>query len=385
MSSLPDHITEAWHSLFGSPAPSISIRAPGRVNIIGEHTDYNEGWVMPGAINRFVYVLVAENTTGRHHWAADNLDESVRLDLEDITLQDMPLWARYLAGAIQVADTDTPAKALSILIAGDLSVGAGLSSSSALVCATIFALHQLDDKEIDRVEIANLGRNVERDIIGLQGGIMDQFAIMLSRKNSVMKLDCRDLSHQFISADLHSAKWTLINTKVKHQLVDSDYNERANECKEAIIYLQQTFPEIMSLRDVTVEMLLEATIPPLLHKRSLFVIEENQRVHAMADALQKKDASAAGEILKLSHAGLQHQYEVSCAELDMLADFANQYPGVYGARMMGGGFGGCVLCLAEENVMHTLTQEASRRFDAAFGYPPEIINFELTDGVGVIE
>jgi galactokinase len=382
MTHLPDHISEAWHSIFGSTGPSMVIRAPGRVNIIGEHTDYNEGWVMPGAINRFVYVLVAENPTGRHHWAADNLDESVRLDLDDITLQDMPLWAKYLAGAISMADT--PARAFSILIAGDLSVGAGLSSSSALVCAMIFALHQLDGKQIDRVEIANLGRKVERDIIGLQGGIMDQFAIMLSIKDSVMKLDCRDLSYEFISADFHPAKWTLINTKVKHQLVDSDYNERANECKEAIIYLQQTFPEIMSLRDVTVEMLQEASIPPLLHKRSLFVVEENQRVHAMADALQKKDANKAGELLRRSHAGLQHQYEVSCAELDMLVAFANQYQGVYGARMMGGGFGGCVLCLAEENVIHALTQEASHRYNAAFGYPPEIIDFELTEGVSVI-
>ncbi len=376
-----DHLLQKWHHNFGLSTPEVIIRAPGRVNIIGEHTDYNEGWVMPGAMSRSIYILASRNENNIHHWVANDLGEDFQYHISSNEIQ-IPMWGKYLEGAIRLyADEPGPLK---ILIGGDLPVGAGVSSSSSLVCGLLVALQQLCGRNESKEELALIGSRVEREIIGLQGGIMDQFAIMLSQANHVMVLDCRTRTYQFIPAQFPGCKWVLINTKVKHQLINSDYNNRKDECMQAVAMIQNKFPAVRSLRDVNMEMLNGINLPDILYKRSVFVIEENHRVHRMVGALENQDASFAGQLIQASHAGLQDQYEVSCDELDHLASFANHYPGVYGGRMMGGGFGGCVLCLVKEESIHKFLSAISTSYQLKFGFEPETIHFELGSGIETV-
>ena len=213
---------------------------------------------------------------------------------------------------------------------------------------------------------------------------MDQFAIMLSEKDKVMMLDCRDQTFEFISASIPGTQWVLINTKVKHQLIDSDYNERAAQCKQAVQIIQHTFPEVKSLRDVDENILIHSHLPETLYKRSSFVVKENHRVHEMKQALEMKDATRTGQLLQASHLGLQHEYEVSCTELDHLAHLANNSAGVFGGRMMGGGFGGCVICLVSDEAMNDFEKKVMLSYENEFGKAPEIIHFSLSNGAEVV-
>jgi len=373
-----DHLLQKWHSVFGLTSPEIIVRAPGRVNIIGEHTDYNEGWVLPGAMSRSLYILISKNEYNTHHWVANDLDEEYQFHSTSVE-KEIPLWGKYVGGTINLYARDTGP--LNILIGGDLPVGAGVSSSSSLVCGLLFALHDIYGKKETTEELALIGSRVEREIIGLQGGIMDQFAIMLSKEKQVMMLDCRTKKYDFIPAALPGCKWLLINTKVKHQLIDSDYNQRAKECRQVVELIGTLFPEVLSLRDVKMEMLWTVNLPDVLYRRARFVLEENNRVHEMVEALQSHNAILSGQLLRASHDGLRHQYEVSCTELDHLADYSNQYEGVLGSRMMGGGFGGCVICLLNENVVEKFSQHCVSSYADRFGFDPDIIHFELGNGV----
>jgi galactokinase len=395
-----------WNSVFGTSDPDVIIRAPGRVNIIGEHTDYNEGWVMPGAMSRSLYILVSraqprnplrrgsnpnESTSPplppkggkkQHHWIAADLNEELKFNRPEEIQLSQSIWAKYILGAIHVYENDLGP--LQIMIGGDLPIGAGVSSSSSLVGGLLLALQSLTGDQKTRKELAQLSSRVEREIIGLQGGIMDQYAIMLSEEDKVMMLDCREKTFEFISASIPGTQWVLLNTKVKHQLIDSDYNQRAAQCKQAVEIIQKQFKGIKSLRDADEEMLIKSNLPEILYRRSHFVIEENRRVHEMKAVLKNQDAVQAGYLLQASHYGLQYQYEVSCDELNHLANLANQTDGVYGGRMMGGGFGGCVICLVDHNALEQFERDATRSYQKQFGFEPEIIHFSLSAGAEVI-
>lgn len=388
-----DSLLVQWQNTFPS-TPEVIVRAPGRVNIIGEHTDYNEGWVMPGAMSRSLYLLVSRagplppNPLGRgdnspkHHWIAADLNEELRFDHEEDIPRTRSIWAKYILGAIHVYENDLGP--LHIMIGGDLPIGAGVSSSSSLVGGLLLALQALTGDQKTPKDLAQLSSRVEREIIGLQGGIMDQFAIMLSEKDKVMMLDCRDQTFEFISASIPGTQWVLINTKVKHQLIDSDYNQRAAQCKQAVQIIQNTFPEVKSLRDVDEHILIHSKLPETLYQRSSFVVKENHRVHEMKLALEMRDAARAGQLLQASHLGLQHEYEVSCAELDHLAMLSNSTDGVFGGRMMGGGFGGCLICLVNDEGMHEFEKKVMHSYEKQFGFEPEIIHFSLSNGAEVI-
>jgi galactokinase len=374
-------LQEKWHHYFGDAPPDIIVRSPGRVNIIGEHTDYNEGWVMPGAISKSVYILLARSNTPLNHWVADDLRETYKSETDPI--ENDPKWALYVHGVGK--DFMNVHGAHNILITGDLPLGAGLSSSSAMVCGLLFAFQTLYGKFVSKESLAVAASQLEKDITGLQGGIMDQYAVILSKEKKVMLLDCHTRTYNFLSAELPNTKWILLNTKVSHRLIDSDYNTRAAECQSAVRELQINFPEIKSLRDVTLDMLDRVSLPDKLMQRARYVVEENLRVHEMTLALEKQDAITAGELIKASHTGLQYDFEVSCPELDHLASFANNYEGVFGARMMGGGFGGCVLCLVDENVHATFIPQMQRSYRSEFGFEPDTIAFTLVDGVEILD
>lgn len=372
-------LLEQWHLSFGANPPEITIRAPGRVNIIGEHTDYNQGWVLPGAMSRAIYILISKNTLSTNYWIAYNLNEEVKSPDTSI----LPEWAKYIEGAISYYTPDIGP--LNILVGGDLPVGAGISSSSALVCGVLLALRDVAEKKDSKEALALLGSKVEREVIGVQGGIMDQFAIMLSQPNHVILLDCLSKAYKPLEVNLEGCQWLLINTKVKHNLIDSDYNQRAAECQQAVKLIQTKFPEVNSLRDVNETMLNTVELPDILLRRSRFVLEENERVIRMVEALEKKDPKIAGKLLYESHQGLKSLYEVSCDELDHLADFANEHEGVYGARMMGGGFGGCVICLVNEARVADFLSACEYSYTERFGFEPEFISFELSGGVERIQ
>ena len=370
-----------WHAAFGKSDPDVIVRAPGRVNIIGEHTDYNEGWVMPGALAQSVYVLISKNKKS-HHWIADNINEEYNSETAAPEDQ-LPLWVKYIQGALKLYDTKQESF-FNILIGGDLPVGAGLSSSSSLVCGALLGFQKIFGKKESKEDLANIASRVEREIIGLDGGIMDQYAVMLSKAKHVMLLDCRTEKHDFLTADLPKCKWILINTKVKHKLIDTDYNERANECKRAVSIIQHQFDEVKSLRDVTQQILSSIHLPSALARRVKFVLEENARVQEMVTALKSKKPQQVGQILKASHKGLRNDYEVSSEELDHLADFANKFEGVHGARMMGGGFGGCVLCLVDEKTMDDFLDEIKASYFVKYTFDPEVINVEFGGGAEVL-
>jgi galactokinase len=372
-------LLDKWHYAFGINSPAIIVRAPGRVNIIGEHTDYNHGWVLPGAMNRSLYVLISKSHNNTNHWIADDLNEEVITNHTSV----LPLWAKYIEGGISFYSPDIGP--LNILISGDLPVGAGISSSSALVCGVLVALQEMTSGHASKETLALLGSKIEREVIGVQGGIMDQFAIMLSQPNHVMLLDCRSKAYQPIEVQLEGCQWMLINTRVKHNLIDSDYNQRAEECKGAVTIIQSGLPAVDSLRDVTIEQLTAVDLPETLFRRAKFVIEENDRVLKMVKALEDKHALEAGRLLAASHEGLKSVYEVSCDELDHLADFANTYKGVFGARMMGGGFGGCVICLLKENVVADFITRCEISYKERFGFSPEFIPFVLGPGAERIQ
>jgi galactokinase len=374
-------LLKRWHTSFGSTPPEVIIRAPGRVNIIGEHTDYNEGWVLPGAMSRVIYLLISKSDNGHHHWIACDLEEEFQSP-EAILEYGQYSWARYIHGAISLYAPGLGP--LRIMIGGDLPVGAGISSSSALVCGLLYGLQQLTEGPESKLELAIIGSRVEREVIGLQGGIMDQFAIMLCQSDHVMLLDCRTREYRHIRADLPGCQWILVNTKVKHQLIDSDYNQRAAQCAEAVRLIQNVYPHVRSLRDASLQVLGVAGLPETISRRAAFVLHENERVHQMVGALQAKDPFAAGELLKASHLGLRFEYEVSCEELDHLADFANQYTGVYGARMMGGGFGGCIICLLKEEILNSFSSDIVTSYSNRYGFEPEVILFTLGAGVETV-
>jgi galactokinase len=376
-----DSVLKKWHAQFGSTRPEVIVRSPGRVNIIGEHTDYNEGWVMPGAMSRSLYILASRAKGKQGTWIATDLQDETKVEAFP-DADTLPMWAKYFHGSLHVfGESIGP---LNLLVGGDLPIGAGISSSSSLVCGLLVALQEMTGVSREKRELAHLARRVERDIIGLQGGIMDQFAIMLSEPEKVMLLDCRFETYEYIDAALPDAAWVLLNTRVKHQLIDSDYNQRSQECRQAVEYLQTIFPEIKSLRDVTPDMLHAGNLPQPLHDRARFVIEENHRVHKMQNALEQHDANEAGRLLMASHVGLRDLYKVSCEELDQLASMAHNTPGVYGGRMMGGGFGGCVICLVQMEAMDSFLSRASDSYRNQFGMKPEVIHFSLDQGAHLI-
>jgi galactokinase len=376
-------LLKEWHSIFGIADPEVIVRAPGRVNIIGEHTDYNNGFVLPGAMDLSIYVLAARSELNLHHWVAASFEDALLFSSEDASNPNHPQWSVYVKGAMQYYAPELGA--LKLLIGGDLPVGAGISSSSALVCGVLKALQQITGGTESAEELAKVAYNVEREVIGLQGGIMDQFAIMMSKADHVMLLDCRSLDYQFIDASLPGCRWLLINTRVKHQLIDSDYNQRAAECAEAVQLLMQKYPHVSSLRDVTRAQLDAAQLSTVLYARVRFVIDENERVLQMVAALNHHDPTKAGELLAESHAGLRDEYEVSCPELDLVADIANGFDGVYGARMMGGGFGGCVICLVKADAVDALFENVSSTYESIFQIAPSLILFELGDGVRAVQ
>lgn len=347
----------------------VKVASPGRINLIGEHTDYNNGFVMPAAIDKKIYFRFRKNSSenlGRIY--SETFDAYVEFNLQKLT-KSTNSWENYLLGVIdEIQKLGKQIQGFDCILKSELPIGAGISSSAALECGFAEGLNSLFNLDLAQMEIVKLSQRAENNFVGSNCGIMDQFASVMSKKDHFIKLDCESLEANFIPAKIQHCKLLLLNTNVSHNLADSEYNSRRQECENAVAVIQQKYTAVKSLRQVTFKMLEEfkKEIGAAGFKRCLYVLEENERVHKTEKALRDGDLQTIGKLMYASHRGLQHQYEVSCPELDFLVDFSEEKPFIYGSRMMGGGFGGCTINLIEADKIDAYFEEVKKFFQEKF-------------------
>ncbi|MGJ1194911.1 galactokinase [Sphingobacterium spiritivorum] len=361
---------------------SIIVKSPGRINIIGEHTDYNDGFVLPAAINKAVYVAVAPRQDNEICLYAADFREMFQVSAADLQPAEKG-WPNYILGVVdQLQKRGLHVGGFNLFIDGDVPAGAGLSSSAAVECATAFALNELFSLNLSRIDIARIGQLAEHTYVGVKCGIMDQFASVLSEKDQVFRLDCRSLAYEYFPLELGDYMILLLNTNVKHSLGDSQYNKRREKCELGVSWIRERYPEVKSLRDVTVEILDEVVKnrDEDVYIKCRYVVEENLRVVAACQAMEKGDLISLGQHIYASHKGLSKAYQVSCEELDFLVDTTYAYPDVLGARMMGGGFGGCTINLVKKDFLDQFVKEISASYQQQFGVSLTPYVVETADG-----
>ncbi len=362
------------------------IRSPGRINLIGEHTDYNDGFVFPAAINKEIHFAVAKNDINRFRFYALDLHESFEMKVEDLSKSDTS-WANYILGvAAQYKKAGYELEGVDCVFGGDIPLGAGLSSSAAIENGFAFALKEILKAPVSKIQMIKMAQKAEHEYAGVMCGIMDQFASMTGKKDHAIKLDCRSLDFEYANIDLHGYEILLVNTNVKHELASSEYNTRRAECETGVQILQKYDNNITALRDVSLSLLQEhrEEIDPIVYKRCEFVIKENLRVEDAFSALAKDDIKALGALMFQSHEGLRDDYDVSCKELDLLFDMAKKSNDVIGSRMMGGGFGGCTINIVKKEKMNLFSESIKNEYAKITGLEPEIYSVKITDGTGLI-
>ncbi len=366
-------------------ADPLLICSPGRVNLIGEHTDYNEGFVLPAAIDKAIYLAVGPRQDNEVHFVAHDLDETYQGSLSQVT--PTHTWADYLLGVVaqfQLANQNLGG--FNCVFGGDIPMGAGLSSSAALENGVGFALNELFGLSLDRITLLKMSQRAENDFVGAKVGIMDMFASMMGKADHVIKLDCRSLDYTYAPLRMEGISVVLCDSQVKHALVTSEYNTRRAECEAGVRFLQAFYPGIKSLRDVTMPMLDQhlRDTEPLIYRRCAYVVQENERLLDGVAALEANDLETFGQLMYGSHEGLSHWYEVSSPELDILVDIARHQPGVLGARMMGGGFGGCTINLVREESLPAFTDQITKQYKAQTGKDTYIHICKIQDGTHVV-
>ncbi len=367
----------------GSP---LFIFSPGRINLIGEHTDYNEGFVMPASIDKGIYIAFAKNAVNKLRAYSFDFKEYVEVSIDQLKPVNRD-WANYVLGVVsEIQKIKSFSGGLDIVFGGTIPIGSGLSSSAALECGVGFAVNHLFDLGLSRIEIAKSGQLAEHNFVGVRCGIMDQFASIMGRSDQVIKLDCRSMDYSYFPSKFEDYQILLFNSKVKHSLAESSYNKRREECESVVKILQQKNTGIQSLRDVSLALLNSEKnmFSDLLYKRSSYVIEENDRVLKAGEMLKNKQYKEFGQLLFESHQGLSEKYEVSCPELDFLVANIKDNPSVIGARMMGGGFGGCTINLVERSKKESLIQEVSQTYKERFGITLEYYEVEIGEGTHII-
>jgi galactokinase len=368
-------------------AKPILVRSPGRINLIGEHTDYNYGFVMPAAIHRGLTFAIARSSDQQSIIHSVQQNESVSVDQNQPTLTRPGHWSNYPLGILQqLKNRGYLTQPFNCVVDSDLPLGAGLSSSAAIECGFAFSLNQLHQWNIPSDELIRLSQQAEHEWIGVKCGIMDQYANMMGKEGHAFLLDCRDVVHTYIPVPLNGNIILLCDTTVKHSLASSEYNTRREECEQGVRLIKLDYPTISSLRDVTVDMLesCREKLPPIIYKRCSFILAENQRVIEGANDLKNNNLKAFGRKMYESHHGLSELYEVSCPELDFLVNEARTIPNVTGARMMGGGFGGCTINIIKEEFVEAFLDHLRPRFISRFGRELKTYIVKLTDGTSLI-
>ncbi len=368
MTDTVTRLTESFASQFDGQQPAVRALGPGRVNLIGDHTDYNEGFVLPMTVDSGVYWAMSPEPSRQFRFYSVNFDEWLEFDLDNIPATKPGHWSCYVVGVIaELHEAGLIDGGASGVVIGDLTLGAGLSSSAALCVSTSMALQALFEFELDAVAMIKLCQRVEHQYARVMCGIMDQFVSRLGAHGHALLLDCQNLHYEQVPVDFEQLRIVIVVSGVERSLTESRYNERRQQCDEAVAFFAGHQADIKSLRDVGRE-LFEAeasALDPLIARRAKHVLDENQAVLDMVTALRRGDLSAAGEIMFESHQSLRHQFETSIAEMDSLVEIASSCDGVYGARMTGGGFGGCTVNLmqvgAETDFAERIQAEYQRR------------------------
>jgi galactokinase len=371
--------------VFGTGHGVRVFRAPGRVNLIGEHTDYNLGFVLPIALDLACFVATAPNRDGKLRVHSTGQGETREWEAAELAeLAPSRHWSDYPAGvAQQLLQAGYRVEPQNLLVRSSVPIGSGLSSSAALEVSTALAL--LGDQEIDRLELAKLCRRAENEFVGMPCGIMDQYISVFGRDHAGVKIDCRSLDHEMVPLP-ENVEIVAANTMVKHELGQSAYRERVAECRSVVEALRQSRPEVESLRDADEEKIkgLIAMVAATPRKRARHVVSENARVEEFVKASRAGDLPRMGELFEASHRSLQHDYEVSCEELDFLVDAAMTLPGVWGSRMTGGGFGGCTVNLVRPDAAVKFRRGLAEAYHQRFGLTPEFYSCRPSAGAGEI-
>ncbi|MFG6382183.1 MAG: galactokinase [Muribaculum sp.] len=372
---MKETIREQFSQRFGGNG--VFYASAGRINLIGEHTDYNGGFVFPGASDKVIIVEIKPNGTDKVRVYSVDIDEYAEFGLNE---EDAPSqqWARYIFGVCrEVIKRGGTVKGFDAVFAGNVPLGAGLSSSAALESCFAYAMNDMfNDNKIDKFELAKIGQSTEHNYCGVNCGIMDQFASVFGKKDHLIRLDCRSLEYEYFPFKLDGYKLVLVDSKVKHELVDSPYNKRRASCEHVAKELG-----VETLRDAELEDLdkIKDRISEEDYNRAKYVIEEKQRVLDVCDALQKGDYATVGDRMYKTHEGMSKLYEVSCVELDYLNDIAKEC-GVTGSRIMGGGFGGCTINLVKDELYDNFIATAKSKFEAKYGHEPQVYEVIVSDG-----
>ncbi len=375
-----EEVKKVFTEKFGNESPEV-YTSPGRVNLIGEHTDYNGSFVFPGAIDKGMIAAIRFNGTDKIRAYAIDLDDFAEFGLNE---EDLPEagWAKYIFGVCrEIIKRGGSIKGFDTAFAGDVPLGAGMSSSAALESTYAFALNDLLNLGIDKFELARIGQSTEHNYVGVKCGIMDQFASIFGKEGHLIRLDTKSMEYEYFPFNPKGYKVVLLDTLVKHELASSAYNKRRQSCEHTAATIAKRHPEVEFLRDASLEMLEEVKgeISEEDYMRSKYVIEETQRVRDVSAALERGDYETVGQKMFETHHGMSKLYEVSCEELDFLNDVAREH-GVTGSRVMGGGFGGCTINLVKEELYDSFIKDAKEQFKAKYNHEPKVYDVVISDG-----
>jgi len=379
-------VAEIFKQRFASSTPLL-VRSPARVNLIGEHTDYNEGFVLPAAVDKAIVFAAAARSDRKFRFVAADLNQDDEGSFD--VLAPSPLgWPDYLLGVVdQLEKMGKHVNGIDMVFGGNIPIGAGMSSSAALEAGFLFALNSLYGLGLETVAMAKIAQRAENEFIGVRCGIMDQFANLFGQDGKAILLDCRSLAFEYVPFQRKDVVLLLCDSMVHHELASSEYNVRRAQCEQGVAGVKLRHPDVRSLRDVSAAMLkeVEKDLDPVVFRRCSYVLKENDRVLVGCKDLARSDFQAFGEKMIASHAGLRDGYEVSCPELDMLVEAALKVEGVYGSRMMGGGFGGCTINLLREDAVDDFVQQIPDLYRDSFGRDANIHLCRISGGTAVIE
>lgn len=377
-----DKVVEKFVEIFQTEPLVFS--SPGRINLIGEHTDYNNGFVLPAAIDKAIFMAIGVRSDEEIHLHSIDFEDSYLISINEIS----PLmgWPTYILGVVdQLKQNGFSLGGFNAVIHGDIPIGAGLSSSAALECVSIYALNELFKLGIDKIAMAKMAQKAEHEYAGVKCGIMDQFASMMGKKDHVIKLDCESMEYEYFPLQLDGYKVVLMDTQVKHELASSEYNTRRTECNRGVDIIRQKYPDVQSLRDVSIDIINELLDPATkVFQRCKFVVEEIKRLQDACVLLDKNNLIGFGKKMFETHDGLSKLYEVSCKELDFIANACKMEHAVIGARMMGGGFGGCVIALIKEEKIEEITTRIGTEYKNIYGIEMKIYITKIKEGTSRI-
>jgi galactokinase len=386
---LIENLKNKFTKIFASN-PQLLVRSSGRINLIGEHTDYNGGFVLPAAIDKSVYFAISARQDKVCHFFAYDLGEYFTTNLDELQKTAIYNWANYLMGVLQIIQKTSPnavlLRGVNVVFGADLPSGGGMSSSAAIENGIGVAVNALFNLGLTPLDLIRISQQAENEFVGMKCGIMDMFASMMGIDNQLVRIDCRDLTYQYFPFNAPDLRLVLCDTTVKHTLVNSEYNTRREECEEGVKALQTFNASIQSLRDVSLDFLMahKNVLRPMVYTRCKYVVKEIARVVKACKALENQDFTLVGKLMYETHEGLSKDYEVSCAELDFLVEKARVTEGVLGARMMGGGFGGCTINLVTADKLASFIENLSLAYQNAFHIKMPYYIVKPSNGTAII-